>query len=421
MSPQEETPTTSFLNNNKAFVADDSNFTDWQPGKTTDFSSSGPAQLSADETHVSLVKASHIASPVPSGLNEVAFRAALARRPLLAAQLAMIHRVSHAARAMRSAEACSTATALPAASQAAAVLGHNHEHAQPAHSMAALEEAEYADTSAESTFAESPINSNRSIGESGTSRVVEEQIKEVEIDNSHSTAARIGWHAPQGNFSVESRQNLTRLLIEVALEVKLLAWREAEQCPTQLQALRAMLPLCAISPLPFPTSEAKIKAITMFQKTSLGPLGMTAKEFVKRDPLPRQRSFGARVNRLQTDSSNRNIIHMAHYQAEFAIAEEGDDNDDGAMPDAYDYNTSPEATWSCMALDQAQTTGAESSLDTAQNREYTPGGYKSRRPQPPPQQQAQKPTPLTNPMKDSEIGTQRFVRSAERYAHDGVL
>jgi len=42
---------------------------------------------------------------------------------------------------------------------------------------------------------------------------------------------------------MRSQQNSTLLLIEVAQEIKLLAWREAEQFPSQLEELRGLLPL----------------------------------------------------------------------------------------------------------------------------------------------------------------------------------
>jgi hypothetical protein len=76
------------------------------------------ANVVEDEKCASLVEAAQAASPVPGGANEAALGVALARRLLLAARLALLHRVSRAAQANLLAES-ETAAALSAAASAA--------------------------------------------------------------------------------------------------------------------------------------------------------------------------------------------------------------------------------------------------------------------------------------------------------------
>ena len=252
------------------FVVDDSDFQDWQRGKLSESRPpSGAHNLSEDDTHASVVRAAQMVSPVPNGLNEVAFSAALARRPVLASQLVLVHRVSRAAQAMLFAEACSTA-ALTAvanattAAQAAAIAGQHQNRAQAAAAAASLE-AQRAAASAKAAIGEvlaiccssrELTHRRKSSGQSDTVRELEVQVNVADTNDPRGTTARAARRALQDHFLMEARRNWTRLSIEVALEVKLLAWREAEHYPHQLQEIHSLLSLRDLSPLPVSTSKA---------------------------------------------------------------------------------------------------------------------------------------------------------------------
>jgi len=205
--------------------------------------------------------AMHTNSFLDSGtLNEIGLALALARRPLLAARLALIRRLSRAVQAMLVAEACSTA-ALTAAARAAtaadraatATLSSDQEHNQVFADTAKFA-AERA--AADAKFAIDEVHARCGQGRSGMIKDstsnnkdeaivqnLEARIQEEEVIDPHGTSAYAARHALQEHFLAGARRSLTLLTIEVALEVKLLTWREAEHYSTQLAELRALPPL----------------------------------------------------------------------------------------------------------------------------------------------------------------------------------
>ena len=222
------------------------------------------------EKHVSgdsqpFTAAMHIDNIVESDkLNEVGLAVALVRRPLLAARLALIRRVSHAVQAMIVAEACST-TALTAAAKAAtaadraAAPSSNQERTQALADTSKFA-ARCAAAQAKSAIDEVlTICGQRAIGSTKDSKSswkdnpakrLEAFIKKTEVENPRSSSVCAARRALQEHFLSKARRRLTLLSVEVALEVKLLAWREAEHYPTQLQELRALPPLHSMSRTP---------------------------------------------------------------------------------------------------------------------------------------------------------------------------
>jgi hypothetical protein len=88
-------------------------------------------------------------------------------------------------------------------------------------------------------------------------RKIEARIEVAEANDPQGIAARAARRSLQDHFLMESRQSVTRLSIEVALEIKLLAWREAEHYPDQIQQLRALLPLSTPRTIPL-SADVKI-------------------------------------------------------------------------------------------------------------------------------------------------------------------
>ena len=212
-----------------------------------------------DNAHFTSPKVASLS--ISGNLNEVELAAALERRPLLAAQLVLIRRISRAVQLMHLAKASANealravATAATAANWAASVPPDRN---QRAHVWAATAKstAQQAVARARSTVAEviaycAPSGRYRTkiSGENADSaaRELEVKVEEADASDPQGTTARAARRALHDYYLIQARRSVTRLSIEVALEVKLLVWREADHFPNQLQQLRALLPLSAAS------------------------------------------------------------------------------------------------------------------------------------------------------------------------------
>ena len=208
-------------------------------------------------------------SPVSGSLNEFELAVALARRPLLAAQLVLVRRVSRAMQLMLLAEACSSgaltaaATAATAADWAASAPSDRNQRAHvvagtansAAQQAAARARSAIADVVASCAPGGRYRMKNSGKDDDAAARKIEARIEEAEASDPQGIAARAARRSLQDHFLMEARQSVTRLSIEVALEIKLLAWREAEHYPDHLQQLRALLPLSTVSTIPLSTAK----------------------------------------------------------------------------------------------------------------------------------------------------------------------
>ena len=147
----------------------------------------------ADERHAALIEAANLLSPVPGGLNESALAAALARRPLLAARLRLLLRLTRAAAATSYAEAAagtalaaSAMAATAAASAAAAPDSVSHsDYAARAARDAAAATAESVAAAAAALAA----TSARGRGRDPQVAELEAALAEAEVEDPHCAAA----------------------------------------------------------------------------------------------------------------------------------------------------------------------------------------------------------------------------------------
>jgi Ca2+-binding EF-hand superfamily protein len=214
--------------------------------------------------------------PVVSNLlNEVELAVALARRPLLAARLALMRRVSRAEQAMLHAEACATSALTAAGSSAtantwAAAAQHSFRERAQAAAKATRSDAHQAAVRARSAIAEvhticgrgrNGMKSSKISGEDAAlMRDLEVRIEEAEADDPCGIPAYAARRALQDHFLMKARQNVTSLSMEVAMKVKLLTWREAEHYPIQLQQVRALPPSSSANQQPPPPAKRQAYA-----------------------------------------------------------------------------------------------------------------------------------------------------------------
>ena len=214
-------------------------------------------KILTDEKYASLIEAVQSTSPVRGGLTKAALATALARRPLLAARLALMHRMNRAMQATLLAEASAT-SALSAAANATttAVWAATITEGTPEHDRAVImvENATLAADRAAAQAAEAGaaalaacstgknLRSGRiNLFEDAAVRDLEIQV--VQAGEPYSQAAAATRRALHAQRAKGWQRSFAVLSMEVALEVKLLAWREAEHYPQQVQELRVLLPL----------------------------------------------------------------------------------------------------------------------------------------------------------------------------------
>lgn len=240
---------------------------------------------SVDKAHASLIRAAQMgALPVLCGLNESTFSAALVRRPLLAARLALMHRFHQGVQTVLQVEACANAAlpALKTAEAAAAAADFTVEapgrRGAQAVANAAASTAKRAAAHTKSAW----LKARRSLQECDKNinkrdeaivQELESIIKEAEAKNPRGPTTHAARRALQEHFSRGAQQNRTLLSIETALEVKLLAWREVEQYPAQTKQLLALLPLHDVCPHPAaaPATVSKARAETNEMRNGMLP------------------------------------------------------------------------------------------------------------------------------------------------------
>jgi Ca2+-binding EF-hand superfamily protein len=212
--------------------------------------SAGTSQVDIELGHnVSPILAAHSASMQASRrLDESTFSAALARRPLLAARLVLVHRYSRIVKAKQLVEASANAALSASENVAAAAVESPEEKRVQVLADAAISAAQHAvaiTTSVSFNMVKNHKKSDRSsvMKDDAVAQELRARMKEAETNNTLSASTQEARRALKEHFLVVAERNLTLLSIEVALEVKLLAWREAEHCPAQLQELRALIPL----------------------------------------------------------------------------------------------------------------------------------------------------------------------------------
>lgn len=273
------------------------------------------ANAAADKAHASLIRAAQLASlPAICGLHKRALSAALARRPLLAARFALMHRFSCAVQPVLLVEARAKTAITVATSAEAAVAAAIATATTPSRkgtettAKTATATARQAAARTKSEWIKMSCKHNNEIDKSSSEKnaaIVQEleaQIKEAEASDPRSAAAHAARYALQDHFLVGARQKHTLMSIEVALEVKLLAWREAKDCPTQLQQLHTLLPL---SPKPSP-HVAAVTAKTA-RKTETKVKGINGKTPAQRlSTWDIQTGISGRSNQMASSLDNDN-------------------------------------------------------------------------------------------------------------------
>jgi len=212
--------------------------------------SAGASQVDIElGQNVSPIRAAHNASTQASrGLDEGAVAAALVRRPLLAARLVLVYRYNRTVQAKHLVEA--SANAALSASEIVAVASVESPEQKRVQVLAdsailAALHAAAITTSTSFNMLKNHKKSDRNsvVKNDAVAQELEVRKKEAEAGNSLSASTQEARRAFKEHCLMVAQRNLTLLSIEVALEVKLLAWREAEHCPTQLQQLRALIPV----------------------------------------------------------------------------------------------------------------------------------------------------------------------------------
>jgi Ca2+-binding EF-hand superfamily protein/predicted DNA binding CopG/RHH family protein len=262
--------------------------------------------------------------PVSGSLNEVELAVALARWPTLAAQLFLIRRVSRAIQLMLLAEACAAAaltaaaTAATAADWAASAPPDQNQRARVL-AMSAKSTAQQAAARARSAIAEvvascapsgrhhmkySGRKNNETADLDLAAKVEEAEASETQRITDHSAR-----RALQDHLLLEARRNVTRVTIEVALEVKLLAWRKVEHYPDQIHELRALMPLSAAGPMPLTANvDAFVPEVNRaVEENAVAPVN--AKTMKRMVPL-QKRNFKAKLVRSFLASPSENFNRM---------------------------------------------------------------------------------------------------------------
>jgi hypothetical protein len=199
---------------------------------------------SLDEVPSSSLTQAAKQSSKSNGLNEKAFSAALVRRPLLSARLVLMRRFSLAVKPMLEVEAF--------ANEALATADTAMDAAK-----SELQCVAWQDTCEILVESKKSADSDASVVQD-----LEASIKEAEAKDPRSATSHAVRRALQEHFLMVARQNRALLTIELALEVKLLAWHEAEHCPTQLQQLQALPPLYTFCPQPSLAESAAEPAVS---------------------------------------------------------------------------------------------------------------------------------------------------------------
>ena len=186
-------------------------------------------KASADMAVVSPLRAVGLAAnrPVPTdGLTEKALADALERRPLLAAQLELMYRYNCVKQATQLVEA-SAKTALNASETVADTAADKSDwkRAQVL-GEAAISAAKRAGISAKSAWGET---NQRSFfcKRAAIAQELEASLNEAEVNDPRSASTRAARRALHELILTGARRNLSLRLIEVALELKLMAWWEA--------------------------------------------------------------------------------------------------------------------------------------------------------------------------------------------------
>jgi hypothetical protein len=212
-----------------------------------------------DQEHYLLIRAAQTdCLQGSSGLHEVAFTASLARRPMQAARLVLMHQLSLHTQHMKIVETCANAALLviktAEAAAAAAVSMADAPGQREAQRVArattlAAKRAAARTKTAWHKMGQSLRESGNNCSEKDEAFVheLEARIKEAEAKDPRGASAHAARRALQEHFLMGARRHRILRSIEVALEVKLLAWREAEHCPSQLLELRALIPLHEVS------------------------------------------------------------------------------------------------------------------------------------------------------------------------------
>ena len=180
------------------------------------------------------------------GLDESTLVAALERRPLLADRLVLVHRYNCIVQAKLLVEA-SANTALSGA-ETMAVEASKQKRAQKL-ADAAISAAQHAVVITKSESFNVGRNLKKSsshrsfVKDDAVAHELEASMKEAEASDPQGASAQEARRALKERYLAVAERNLKLLSIEVALEVKLVAWREADYYPTQLQEVRALSPL----------------------------------------------------------------------------------------------------------------------------------------------------------------------------------
>ena len=221
------------------------------------------SKMLTDEKYASLIEAVQSTSPVQGGLTKASLASALARRPLLAARLALMHRMNRATQATLLAKASAT-SALSAAANAATMAkwaasvpetAPERERVVLVAENAAISAKRAATQATEASAAALAACSSGQSRNSGVDLHEDAAVRELEVlllqtGDPHSETAAATRRALHAQRAKGWQRSLAILSMEVALEVKLLAWREAEHYSQQVQELRVFLPLRAAAQLP---------------------------------------------------------------------------------------------------------------------------------------------------------------------------
>jgi len=209
----------------------------------------------ASNEQVSPLRAAQLASQQlgAGSLDAFAFSAALKQRPLLTARLVLVHRFRCAAQANLLFEASSSAALSGSESLAATAVDVAEQKRAQVLADAAISAARCA--VAQTKYAWCILGQRGAGDDRGngvvkndvTAQELEASVKEAAASDSLSAKSQAARRALQTHFLMRAQRNLTLLLVEVALEIKLLAWREAEQYPSQVEELRGLLLLRGIA------------------------------------------------------------------------------------------------------------------------------------------------------------------------------